>query len=119
MTKITFFKHNDVFYGFKESGHAGFAESGSDIVCSALSAMTMLIVNAIEVSYDSNIDYSIDEQTAEITVLAKAALPEFEEDEKKQYAVSGLLNGFYLQLTDMLEDYYDYIEVEVVEDPQI
>ena len=80
MTKITFFKHNDVFYGFKESGHAGFAESGSDIVCSALSAMTMLIVNAIEVSYDSNIDYSIDEQTAEITVLAKAALADFEEE---------------------------------------
>ena len=116
MTKITFFKHNDVFYGFKESGHAGFAESGSDIVCSALSAMTMLLVNAIEVSYDSNIDYSIDEQTAEITVLAKAALPECEEDEKKQFAVAGLLNGFYIQLMDMLEDYYDFLDVSVEED---
>ena len=115
MTKITFFKHNDVFYGFKESGHAGFAESGSDIVCSALSAMTMLIVNAIEVSSDSNIDYSIDEQTTEITVLAKAALPEFEEDEKKRYAVSGLFMAYYYQLNDLLDEYYDYLSVEVVD----
>ena len=119
MTKLVFFRSDGIFYGFEEQGHTGYGQEGDDIICAALSAMTMLIVNAIEVSYDSNIDYSIDEQTAEITVLAKAALPECEEDEKKQYAVSGLLNGLYLQLTDMLEDYYDYIEVEVVEDPQI
>ena len=51
MTTITFFKKNGVYYGFKETGHSGFAEEGNDIVCSALSAMTMLIINAIEVSY--------------------------------------------------------------------
>ena len=119
MTRIVFRRRDGIFYGFEEIGHTGYGDAGEDVLCAALSAMTMLIVNAIEVSYDSNIDYSIDEQTAEITVLAKAALPECEEDEKKQYAVAGLLNGFYIQLTDMLEDYYDYIEVEVIEDPQI
>ncbi len=116
MTKITFFKHGDVYYGFRETGHAGFADFGSDILCAAISSMTMLLVNTVEVSYDSNIEYSIDEENADITVLAKAALPDCEPDEKKQYAVSGLIYGFYLQLTDMLEDYHDFLEVLVTDD---
>ena len=51
MTNVTFFKRNGVYYGFKETGHTGYAEAGQDIFCSALSAMTMLIVNTIEISY--------------------------------------------------------------------
>ncbi|MBE6608738.1 MAG: ribosomal-processing cysteine protease Prp [Clostridia bacterium] len=114
MTTITFFKKNGVYYGFKETGHSGFAEEGNDIVCSALSAMTMLIINAIEVSYASDVEYTIDEKTTDITVMAKAALPS-EPDEKKQFAVSGLFYAYYLQLCDLLEDYYDFIDVKEVE----
>ena len=115
MTKITFFKHHDVFYGFKESGHAGFAESGSDIVCSALSAMTMLIVNTVELAYGSNVDYTVDEGATHIVVRSQAALPEFEEDDKKRYAVSGVFLAYYYQLNDLIEEYYDYLDVEVVD----
>ena len=115
MTTITFFKKNGVYYGFKETGHSGFAEEGNDIVCSALSAMTMLIINAIEVSYASDVEYTIDEKTTDITVIAKAALPGVESDEKKQYAVSGLFYAYYLQLCDLLEDYYDFIDVKEME----
>ncbi|MBQ2854780.1 MAG: ribosomal-processing cysteine protease Prp, partial [Oscillospiraceae bacterium] len=49
MTKIIFYKTDGVFYGFEEQGHTGFADSGEDILCAALSSMTMLIINAIEV----------------------------------------------------------------------
>ena len=115
MTTITFFKKNGVYYGFKETGHSGFAEEGNDIVCSALSAMTMLIINAIEVSYASNVDYTIDEKTTDITVMSKAALPAEESDVRKQYAVSGLFYAYYLQLCDLLEDYDDFIDVKEVE----
>ena len=111
MTKITFLKRNGVYYGFRETGHAGFADEGDDIVCSALSAMTMLIVNAIEVSYASDIDYRIDEETTDITVTCLAALPEYSSDENKRFAVSGLFYAYYIQLCDMLEDYYEFIEV--------
>ena len=47
--------------------------------------------------------------------MAKAALPEEESDDKKQYAVSGLFYAYYLQLCDLLEDYYDFIDVKEVE----
>ena len=48
MTKVVFYKKNGVFYGFEERDHAGYAEFGEDIVCSAITAMTMLIVNTCE-----------------------------------------------------------------------
>ncbi len=115
MTTITFYKADGYYYGFEEQGHTGFAESGDDILCSALSSMTMLIINAIEVSYASNVEYTIDEETTDIRLIAKSALPKYEPDEKKQYAVSGLIQAYFYQLMDLVEEYYDYLDVKEVE----
>ena len=117
MTKIRFLKSDGVFYGFEEEGHAGFSEAGPDIICSAISAMTMLVINIIEVAVGSDVEYSIDEDTTNIKVLAKGALEKFESDEKKRFAVASVLMGYYLQLNDMLEDYYEFIDVEEEERP--
>ena len=116
MIKFTFFKRDGVYYGFEEKGHAGYAESGDDIVCSAVSAMTMLIINAIEVAYASDVEYTIDEDTTDIKVVARGALSEFEEDERKRFAISGLIEAYFLQLNDMLEEYYDYLDISEQED---
>ena len=115
MTTITFYKSNGFYYGFEEQGHTGYAESGEDILCSALSAMTMLIINAIEVTYQSSVDYDIDEKTTDIRLIAKSALPKYEKDEKKQYAVSGLIQAYFYQLMDLTEEYYDYLDVKEIE----
>ena len=115
MTKVTFFKRDGVFFGFKESGHTGFGESGDDILCAAISAMTMLIINTIEISYSSNVDYTIDEETTDVTLKVLAAFPEYEADECKRFAISGLIQGYYYQLNDLIEDYYDFLEVDVIE----
>ena len=115
MTTIVFYKTDGFYYGFEEQGHTGYAESGEDILCSALSSMTMLIINSIEVSYASNVEYTIDEKTADIKLIARSALPKYEKDEKKQYAVSGLIQAYYYQLMDLIEDYYDYLDVKVIE----
>ena len=113
MTKIVFFRSGGVYYGFEEQGHTGFGESGDDILCAALSAMTMLIINTIEVAYASDVDYDVNEGATTIKVRSKAALPEFEEDENKRYAVSGLFLSYFYQLNDMIEEYYDYLKVDV------
>ena len=115
MTTITFYKSNGFYYGFEEQGHTGYGESGEDILCSALSAMTMLIINAIEVTYHSNVDYQIDEKTTDIRLIAKSALPKYESDEKKQYAVSGLIQAYFYQLMDLVEDYYEYLDVKEIQ----
>jgi len=112
MTKVVFLKQKGVFYGFEEHGHTGFADAGNDILCAALSAMTMLIINAVEVTYASEVDYTIDDDTTDIKVICRGALEKYEKDAKKRYAVSGLIAAYYYQLTDMTEDYYDFLSVE-------
>ena len=59
--------------------------------------------------------YTIDEKTTDIRVIAKSALPKYEEDEKKQYAISGLIQAYYFQLMDLVEDYYEFLDVKVIE----
>ena len=115
MTKITFFRSGGSFYGFEEEGHTGYADEGQDILCAALSAMTMLIVNTIELAYASDVDYSVNEGATEIKVMSKAALAEFEDDDQKRYAVSGLFCGYFYQLNDLAEEYYDNLSVEVID----
>ena len=115
MTKIQFFRKDGVFYGFRETGHAGFGEEGEDIVCSALSAMTMLILNTIEISYDTRVDFKIDDETADILVKCIAALPEGGAEEKVRYAIAGLMEGYFHQLNDLVEEYFDYLSVDVID----
>ncbi len=110
MTKVVFYKHEGIFYGFRETGHAGFDEAGRDILCAAISAMTMLCINTMEVAYGANVEYDIDEKTTNITVICRAAL-EDNPDTHQQYAVRGLIYGYYLQLSDMVEEYYDCLDV--------
>ncbi|MBQ1241690.1 MAG: hypothetical protein IIX99_00625, partial [Oscillospiraceae bacterium] len=78
--------------------------------------MTMLIINTVEISYTSRVDYTIDEETTDIDVKIMSALPEYEKDEKKRYAIAGLLQGYFFQLMDLTEEYYDFLSVEEVED---
>ncbi len=117
MTKVVFYKRHGIFYGFEEIGHAGYAEFGEDIVCSAISAMTMLVINTCETSWGVDVHYEIDDKTSNIKVTVKEALPEFASSDEKQYAVSGLIQGYYYQLMDLIEDYSDFIDVDAIEKP--
>lgn len=116
MTKVIFYKSGNIFYGFEENGHTGYGESGDDVLCAALSSMTMLIINAIEVGYAGNVEYTIDEKTTDIRVICRGALPGYETDEKKQFAIAGLITAYFYQLNDLVEEYYEYLSVEVREE---
>ncbi len=115
MTKVVFFRQNGVFYGFRETGHTGYGEEGNDVLCAALSAMSMLLINSINVVFDAELDYTVNEGATEIVAQSKSALPEHEDDEKKRYAVAGLFMSYYVQLNDLVEEYYDYLQVDVVD----
>ena len=115
MTTIIFYKSDGFYYGFEEQGHTGYGESGDDVLCSALSAMTMLIINTIEISYASSVEYTVDEKTTDIRLIAKSALPKYESDERRQYAISGLIQAYFFQLMDLIEEYGDCLDVKEVE----
>ena len=60
-------------------------------------------------------DYTIDDESGDIKVIAKSALPKFEKNEKKQFAVSGLIQAYFFQLMDLVEDYYKFLDVKEIE----
>lgn len=47
MTTITLFSKAGGLVGFESQGHSGFAPAGGDIVCSAISALTISAANGI------------------------------------------------------------------------
>ena len=65
MTKVVFFRNDGIFYGFREQGHTGYGEEGYDILCAALSSMSMLIINSVNVVFAGELDYTVDEGATE------------------------------------------------------
>ena len=96
MTKVVFFRQDGIFYGFRETGHTGYADEGYDILCASVSSMTMFIINAINSVFEGELDYTIDEEATEIVVQSSSALPQFEGDEVKQRAISGLFMSYFM-----------------------
>ena len=48
MTNVQILKNNGNIIGFVISGHSGYAEAGSDIVCSAISTLSQSICVGLE-----------------------------------------------------------------------
>ena len=48
MITIEIRKSGDSYAGFSSKGHAGYAEEGYDIICAAVSALTVNTINSIE-----------------------------------------------------------------------
>jgi len=69
MVRITIYKDEQGIYtGFKSAGHAGYAEAGSDIICSAISALIINTINSIEAFTDVKLSVSSDDQSGVILV---------------------------------------------------
>ncbi len=107
MIKATLYLNQDDKYtGFDISGHAGYAESGKDIICSAVSALSITTVNAIDTFTDAcfNGDMNPD---GSIRFRITSNL-----DEKAQLLLSTLALG----LTDISNEYGEqYLKVHYKE----
>lgn len=68
MVKIIIYKNEDVIVGVKSQGHSGFAESGQDIVCAAVSILMINTINSIEEFTDDGFSYGADEENALIDI---------------------------------------------------
>ena len=94
--------------GFQAEGHAGMAEAGQDIVCAAVSILTMNTINAIETFADDEFSLVSDEVDGVIAFhLAETPTPEAEL----------LLEAMILGLEDLAddEDYSEFIYVNFEE----
>ena len=104
MTKCEFFTENDRITGFSVSGHSGYAEAGSDIVCAAITAIVTMAEATINEVCGAKAKVRVKEEDARITLTLPASCDE--ED-----TVQAVLAGMMLYLCNLREEYPDYIEV--------
>ena len=104
MTRVEFFNQDGRINGFCCSGHSGYAEAGSDIVCAAVSTAVRFAEATINDVLGEHAKTKVNEDEARITLT----LPATCEDEE---AVQAVLTGMMLTLCALRDDYPDFIEV--------
>ena len=104
MTRCEFFTDNDRITGFSVSGHSGYAEAGSDIVCAAVSAVVTMAEATINDVCGAKAKVRVKEEGARVTLTLPVSCDEEE-------SVQAVLAGMMLTLINLRDDYPDYIEV--------
>ena len=104
MTRCEFRRENERIVGFSISGHSGYSEAGTDIVCAAISAVVAMTEATINEVCGAKAKVRVKEEDARVTLTLPASC---DEEETVQAALSGLM----LTLLNIKEDYEDYIEV--------
>ncbi len=103
MITATVTKHGGIYRGFSVEGHALFRDKGKDIVCAAVSILTVNTVNALEQFSDSPFTC-----TQEEGISVRFDSPP---DEKAVL----LLDTLVLGLEGIRDQYSDYLEIEMKE----
>ena len=104
MTRCEFFTEGDRITGFSISGHSGFAEAGSDIVCAAVSAAVAMAECTINDVCGAKAKVRVKDEDARVTLMLPASCDEEE-------TVQAVLSGMLVTLLSLREEYPDYIEV--------
>ena len=91
--------------------HTGFDEAGYDIVCAAVSSAAELVINVLSENFACKCEVKVADEPPKI--MLNIPVPEFT-DEKKSFAVAGLLEGFAGHLKNIERDYPENIRVVIL-----
>ncbi len=100
--RAVFIRRDGAFTGFEISGHAGYGEAGSDIVCSAVSSAVMLVCNAVTDFFGADADVTVEENRIVLR------LNSFDKPSER------LLESFHVHMENIAEDYCR-VKVEIRE----
>jgi len=106
MTELTFVKGAPGWRGFEVHGHSGYARAGSDIVCSAVSALTQTAAMALEELLHLDIDLRVKEKEGYLSCYLPCGM---DADIRAQAEL--LLNAMALGLRDIEQSYSAYIHI--------
>lgn len=112
MIKVSIFQDESKHViGFRCNGHSGYAKSGQDIICSAVSALVLNLINSIELLTEDRFDFSEDEKDGRIDFMIKG---------KPCHDADLLLRSMLLGLQNIEEEYgKKYISVSHLLDKQL
>ena len=104
MTRCEFFTEGERINGFSVSGHSGYGEAGTDIVCAAISAVVTMAEATINEGCGAKAKVRVKDEQARVTLMLPASCDEEE-------TVQAVLAGMMVTLMSMRDDYPDYFEV--------
>lgn len=90
---------------YSVNGHAEYAESGKDIVCAGVSAVTIGTVNSIEALLQIELKSSMDKGTLKVEIPQIA-------DQSIQDQVQLLLESMVVMLDSIQQSYNEYVTIK-------
>ena len=106
MIRVQFVKTGNRIEGFQISGHAGYAEHGHDIVCAAVSFLSITVVNSLEVQLGCQGTVKGGEDGYLYYRLPK------ELDTKQQETAQSILRTLEIGFVNLKEEYPKYISIQ-------
>ena len=103
MTRIRIFRSCGKITGFEAKGHSGYADEGSDIVCSAISVLTQSAVMGLIDVAAIPAEYSVEDGSLSCN------LPKLDAEERKKADM--ILETMLLGLRSIQEDYHGYLKI--------
>lgn len=104
MIRARFFSVDGSVLGFKISGHAGFADAGSDIVCAGVSSAVQMTANTITEIIGEKAD--VKSSGNEISLML------FRQGGEKHAEAQNIIKGLRMQLSILSEQFEGTISIE-------
>ena len=104
MTKVVFLRRRGQLVGFEATGHSGYADEGSDIVCAAVSAVTQTAAIQAQTVLNMKNAVTPDEDKALLRVVG---------DGNDSWAAS--LEAMRLFLTELSAQYPGHLKIHITE----
>ena len=104
MINVIFTESDGLICGFELSGHSGYAESGSDIVCSAVSSAALMAANTVIEIQNLNPDITVNDGFLSLNLSKQEA-----------QTAKVILDGLKLHLTALSKEYSEFIKVKISE----
>ena len=108
MTKVEIFRKNGNIIGYKASGHSGYSEQGSDIICSAISTSLQMTLIGIQEVLKLKVDFKINDGFLDVD-LKNISLD-------KLTQINILTETMAIFLKELTEQYPKYIRLVEKED---
>ena len=109
MIRTVFFREGKRYLGFQASGHSGYAEHGSDIVCAAVSVLSCTCVNSLE-----SVCGVVPVITANEDGLLAFTLPDTP-DERQAHDAQVLMAALHQGIADIAGQYPQHVKLSIQE----
>ncbi len=107
MTKVNIKKSEDTYCSkIVSSGHAGYSQEGSDIICAAISTAMELVIDMLD-EFSVDFDLKCDEKSALIEIQFK----QNDNNRIKYETIRHILDGYKRYIKDLSQEYPEYVTI--------